>query len=34
MEKAAEPALGTELIPKERDTSEEYMKLEWERMWA
>ena len=34
MEKAAEPVLGTELIPKERYTSEEFMKLEWERMWT
>ena len=33
-EKAPEPLLGTELIPKERYTSEEYMKLEWERMWT
>ena len=33
-EKAPEPALGTELIPKERYTSEEFMKLEWERMWT
>ncbi len=34
MEKAREPLLGTELIPKERYTSEEFMKLEWERMWT
>ena len=34
MEKAAEAVLGTELIPKERYTSEEYMKLEWERKRA
>ena len=34
MEKAPEPHLGTELIPKERYTSEEFMKLEWERMWT
>ena len=33
-EKAPEPLLGTELIPKERYTSEEYMRLEWERMWT
>ncbi len=33
-EKAPEPILGTELIPKERYTSEEYMRLEWERMWT
>ncbi len=34
MEKAAEPVLGTELIAKERYTSEEYMKLEWKRVWT
>ena len=34
MGKAAEPELGTELIPKERYTSEEFMKLEWERLWT
>ncbi len=33
-EKAPEPILGTELIPKERYTSKEYMELEWERMWT
>ncbi|MCY3504748.1 MAG: aromatic ring-hydroxylating dioxygenase subunit alpha [Chloroflexi bacterium] len=33
-EKAPEPVLGTELIPKERYTSTEYMELEWERMWT
>ena len=33
-EKAPEPVLGTELIPKERYTSKEYMQLEWERMWT
>ena len=33
-EKAPEPILGTELIPKERYTSKEYMQLEWERMWT
>ena len=33
-EKAHEPILGTELIPKERYTSKEYMELEWERMWT
>ena len=33
-EKAPEPALGTELIPKERYTSAEFMRLEWERMWT
>jgi nitrite reductase/ring-hydroxylating ferredoxin subunit len=33
-EKAPEPTMGTELIPKERYTSKEYMELEWERMWT
>jgi phenylpropionate dioxygenase-like ring-hydroxylating dioxygenase large terminal subunit len=33
-EKAPEPDLGSELIPKERYTSVEYMQLEWERMWT
>ncbi len=33
-EKAPEPLLGTELIPKERYISKEYMQLEWERMWT
>ena len=33
-EKAPEPLLGTELIPKERYTSKEFMELEWERMWT
>ena len=33
-EKAPEPALGTELIPKERYTSGEFMRLEWERLWT
>ena len=33
-EKASEPLLGTELIPKERYVSKEYMELEWERMWT
>ena len=33
-EKAPEPYLGTELIPAERYTSEEFHKLEWERMWT
>ena len=28
------PDLGTEIIPKERYTSADYMKLEWERMWT
>ena len=34
MEKAPELVLGTELIPKERYTSKEYMELEWDRMWT
>ena len=34
MEKAPEPELGTELIPAERYTSEEYRQLEWDRMWT
>ncbi len=33
-EKASEPLMGTELIPKERYTSKEFMELEWERMWT
>ena len=33
-EKAPEPFMGTELIPKERYTSKEFMELEWERMWT
>ena len=33
-EKAHEPVLGTDLIPKERYTSETYMRLEWEHMWT
>ena len=33
-EKAPEPSMGTQLIPKERYTSKEYMELEWERMWT
>jgi len=32
--KAPEPTLGTDLIPKERYISEEFMQLEWERMWT
>ena len=34
MEKAPEPQLGTQLIPKERYTSVEFHELEWERMWT
>ncbi|MEO1119329.1 MAG: aromatic ring-hydroxylating dioxygenase subunit alpha, partial [Pseudomonadota bacterium] len=26
--------LGYDLIPKSRYTSEDYMRLEWERMWT
>jgi phenylpropionate dioxygenase-like ring-hydroxylating dioxygenase large terminal subunit len=33
-EKAPEPKLGSELIPKERYISEEFKQLEWERMWS
>ena len=33
-EKAPEPFMGTQLIPKERYTSKEFMELEWERMWT
>ena len=33
-EKAPEPDLGSDLIPKERYTSREFMELEWERMWT
>ncbi|HCV00363.1 MAG TPA: (2Fe-2S)-binding protein [Dehalococcoidia bacterium] len=32
--KASEPILGTDLIPKERYVSKEFMDLEWERMWT
>ncbi|MDF3853834.1 SRPBCC family protein [Paracoccus sp. P2] len=31
---AAKPDFGTAMIPKERYTSAEYMRLEWERMWT
>ncbi len=34
MEKATEPEMGTELIPKERYMSKEFMELEWERLWT
>ena len=34
VEKAPEPDLGGELIPKERYTSTEFMQREWERMWT
>ncbi|MCG8588580.1 MAG: Rieske 2Fe-2S domain-containing protein [Proteobacteria bacterium] len=33
-EKAPEPELGQETIPKERYTSTEFMQLEWDRMWT
>ncbi|MFN3233323.1 MAG: aromatic ring-hydroxylating oxygenase subunit alpha [Alphaproteobacteria bacterium] len=33
-EKSPEPELGSELIPKERYTSKEFMQLEWDRMWT
>jgi phenylpropionate dioxygenase-like ring-hydroxylating dioxygenase large terminal subunit len=33
LEKAPEPDLGTDLIPKERYTSRAFMELELERMW-
>lgn len=33
-EKAEDPDLGYELIPAERYTSAEFMKLEWERVWT
>lgn len=32
--KYEDPDLGFDLIPKERYTSAEFMKLEWERMWT
>lgn len=34
VEKAPDPDLGHEPIPKERYTSPEFMRLEWERMWT
>lgn len=34
VEKAPTPDLGSEIIPKERYTSDAFMKLEWERMWT
>ena len=33
-EKAPDPDLGTDFIPKERYTSPEFMQLEWERLWT
>jgi phenylpropionate dioxygenase-like ring-hydroxylating dioxygenase large terminal subunit len=34
MERAPEPALGSDPIPKERYTSPDFARLEWERMWT
>ena len=34
MERAAWPDLGSSVVPKERYTSPEYARLEWERMWT
>ena len=34
MERAPVPNLGHDLIPKERYTSAEFARLEWERMWT
>lgn len=34
VEAAAVPELGTALIPAERYTSAEFMRLEWERLWT
>ncbi len=33
-EKGPEPELGSELIPKERYTSPEFMQLEWDKVWS
>jgi phenylpropionate dioxygenase-like ring-hydroxylating dioxygenase large terminal subunit len=33
-EKAPEPNLGSEIIPKERYISKEFMQQEWDRMWS
>lgn len=33
-EKTVEPDLGTALIAKERYTTVEFMRREWERMWT
>ena len=33
-EKAPDPDLGHDFIPKERYTSKEHMRLEWDRMWS
>ena len=32
-EKAPEPDMGDEVIPRERYISKDFMDLEWERMW-
>jgi len=34
IDKTPDPALGHELVPKERYTSAEFARLEWERMWT
>ncbi|MGH0032180.1 MAG: aromatic ring-hydroxylating oxygenase subunit alpha [Myxococcota bacterium] len=34
MDRAPDPRLGTEPIPKSRYTSADYARLEWERMWT
>jgi phenylpropionate dioxygenase-like ring-hydroxylating dioxygenase large terminal subunit len=34
LEKYPEPDLGTAVIPKDRYTSPEFARLEWERMWT
>src|SRR5262245_45976520 len=34
MERAPWPRLGSALVPKERYTSTEFARLEWERMWT
>ena len=34
MERAPDPNLGQDIIPKERYTSPEFARLEWERMWT
>jgi len=33
-EKAPEPNMGDEVIPKDRYLSKEFMQLEWDRMWS
>ena len=34
LDKTIEPDLGTERIPKERYTSPEFARCEWDRMWT